>query len=119
MAISYTWTVGALDTYPTASDSQDPVNVENDVIHHVHWTLTASTGSYSASNIGVQRLSTEDLNGFTSFNSLDSNTVIGWVTASMEAAMTGSVAYNKTAVSRSLNEVINPPSVVKYLSTEE
>lgn len=115
MAITYTWTVGALDTYPTASDSQDPANTENDVIYNVHWTLSASTGSHAAHQIGTQTVSTENLSSFTSFDSLDNATVVAWVTSSMEAAMTGSVQERKNSVSASLAELITPLSVVKYL----
>ncbi len=116
MALSYSWHVGALDTYPTASDSQDPVNTENDVVYNVHYTLTVSTGSYSASIIGTQTVGTEDLTSFSSFEGLDNATVAGWVQSAMEAETTGSVAQRKAAVSSSLAEKINPQSVVKYLT---
>jgi hypothetical protein len=118
MAISYTWTVGALDTYPTASDSQDPVNTKNDVVYNAHWTLTASTGSISTSVIGTQNISTENLKSFTAFDSLNQAKVVGWVTSSMELDMTGSVAAYKNSASRSLNEIINPSTVTKFLSEE-
>lgn len=116
MAISYTWTVGALDTYPTASDSQDTPNVENDVIYNVHWTLTASTGSTSTAIVGTQNIDVSDLSSFTEFDSLTNAQVVGWVTSSMELNMTGSVQAYKNNVSKSLNDIFNPPSVTKYLS---
>ena len=116
MAITYTWSVGALDTYPTASDSQDPVNTENDVIYKAHWTLTASTGSYQYNSIGTQTLDTSDLSSFTAFDSLDQATVVGWVTSSMESAMSGSVAGYKNSTSASLAELVTPSTVVKYLT---
>ena len=119
MALSYSWHVGALDTYPTASDTQDPVNTENDVVYNVHYTLTVSTGSNSASIIGTQTVGTGDLSSFSSFNGLDNSTVAGWVQTAMEADTTGSVAQRKAAVSSSLAEKINPPTVVKYLSVVE
>ena len=115
MAITYNWTVGALDTYPTASDSQDPANAENNVIYNAHWTLSASTGSHSVSSIGTQTLSIDDLSSFTAFDSLDQATVVGWVTSSMETAMTGSVQAHKNNISSSLAEMVNPTSVTKYL----
>lgn len=116
MAITYTWTVGALDTYPTASDSNDPVNTQNDVIYNAHWTLSASTGSHSVSIIGSQTLDVSDLSSFTSFDSLDQETVVGWVTASMENALSGSVDAYKNSASASLAEKVTPSSVVKYLT---
>jgi len=119
MAITYTWTVGALDTYPTASDSQDPANTENNVIYNVHWTLSASTGSHSASVIGTQTISTEDFSTFTAFDSLDNNTVAAWVTSSMEASMSGSVQGNKNSASASLAEMVSPSSVTKFLVEAE
>jgi hypothetical protein len=116
MALSYSWHVGALDTYPTASDSQDPVNTENDVVYNVHYTLTATTGSHSASIIGTQTVGTEDFSSFSSFDGLDNSTVAGWVQSAMEAETSGSVAQRKGAVSSSLAEKMNPVSVVKYLA---
>lgn len=115
MAISYEWSIGALDTFPTASDSQSPANKRNDVVHTVHWTLFAHSGSITASHIGTQNLVIEDLSSFAQFNSLNQATVLGWVTASMENDMTGSVQELKNSVSQSLNALINPPSVIKYL----
>jgi hypothetical protein len=117
MALSYSWHVGALDTYPTASDSQDPVNTENDVVYNVHYTLTVSTGSESASIIGTQAVSTEDLSSFDSFDALDNAVVSAWITSEMESANSGSVQQLKNAVSASLNLQRNPTSVVKYLAT--
>ena len=73
MAITYTWSVGALDTYPTASDSQDPVNTENDVIYNAHWTLTVSTGSYQYNSNGTQTLDTSDLSSSKSGNKSSSS----------------------------------------------
>lgn len=116
MAVTYTWEVGALDTYPTASDSQDPVNTQNDVIYNIHWKLKAEEGDSGYGIIGTQTVSTEDLSSFTSFDSLDQDTVVGWLTASLEAAEEGKVEALKSSASASLAEKINPSSVVKYLS---
>lgn len=116
MAITYTWTVGALDTYPTASDSNDPANTQNDVIYNVHWTLSASTGSHSVSLTDSQNLDISDLASFTSFDSLDQDTVVGWVTSSMENALPGSIAAYINSASASLAEKVAPSSVVKYLT---
>ena len=33
--ITYEWNCRTLDTYPTASDSQDPVNTQNDVVFNL------------------------------------------------------------------------------------
>lgn len=116
MAISINWTITALDTYPTHSDTQDPVNTQNDVIHNAHWSCTASTGSHSNSVYGTTVISTEDLGTFVDFDSLDNDTVVGWVTASMEAMAEGTSTEYETSASASLAEQINPTSVVKYLS---
>ena len=40
MAISYTWDVKTVDTYPSHTDEQEPSNTESDVIYNVHWRLT-------------------------------------------------------------------------------
>ena len=45
MAISYAWDVSSVDTYPT-KDSK------SDVVHNVHWRLTATDDSNTVRNYG-------------------------------------------------------------------
>ena len=48
MAISYTWDVSNVDTYPSHTDSSS--NTESDVIYNVHWRLK---GSDDANNLSL------------------------------------------------------------------
>jgi hypothetical protein len=120
MAITYTWNCKTVDTYPTHSDGQDPVNEQNDVIYNVHWSLSgqlvANEATHSASVIGTQTLSTEDLSSFTSWDDLTHDQVIAWTTGSMIAQDSGSVDNKEASVSSSINLKINPISVTKYIS---
>ena len=120
MAITYTWNCKTVDTYPTHSDSQDPVNEQNDVIFNVHWSLSGqlieNEVTHSASIIGTHTLLTEDLSSFTSWDDLTHDQVIGFTTGSMIAADSDSVDNKKASISSSINEKINPTIVTKYIS---
>jgi len=120
MAITYNWNCKTVDTYPTHSDSQDPVNEQNDVIFNVHWSLTGqlidSETTHSASSIGTQTLSTEDLSSFTSWDDITHDDIIAWTTGSMIAENADSVDTLKSSISSSINEKINPTIVTKYIS---
>ena len=84
MAISYSWNVSTVDTYPT-KDSK------SDVVHNVHWRLTATDDSntvkdmdgndipVSANVYGSQSLDTSDLSSFKAFADLTASDVQGWV----------------------------------------
>ena len=120
MAINYTWNCKTVDTYPTHSDAQDPANEQNDVIYNVHWSLSGqlikNEVTHSASIIGTQTLSVDDLSSFTSWDSVTHDQVIAWTTGSMIAADSGSVDAKLASVSSSINLKINPTSVTKYIS---
>lgn len=121
MAITYSWDCKTVDTYPTHSDAQDPKNTENDVIYNVHWNFigseTKSGVTYTANAIGTQTVDVTDLSSFTAFDSLTNEVVSGWVTASMEANESGSVANLKASISQSIVDQRIPPSVTKYISS--
>ena len=119
MAITYTWNCKTVDTYPTHSDAQDPANEQNDVIYNVHWSLSGqlieNEVTHSASVIGTQNLSVEDLSSFTSWDDLTHDQVIAFTTGSMIAADSGSVDAKLASVSSSIALKINPVSVTKYI----
>ena len=121
MAITYSWNCRTVDTYPTHSDAQETPNTQNDVIYNVHWSLSGqlveNEVTHSTNIIGTQTLSTEDLSSFDSFDALDNAVVSAWITSEMESANSGSVQQLKNAVSSSLDQKMNPVTVVKYLST--
>ena len=113
MAINYTWDVSTCDTYPTKSG-------KSNVVHTVHWRLTAtddanndSSGNPQTANLyGAQTLDTSDLSSFTNWSSLDAAKVQSWV----EAALTADkVNEMKASLDAQIAEKITPTSVTKTL----
>ena len=113
MTISYAWDVSTVDTYPTKSS-------KSNVVHNVHWRLTATDGTnkdsdgnnWTATVYGSQGLDTSDLSSFTNWSSLDAAKVQGWV----EAALTADkVTELKSSLDAQIAEKITPTSVTKTL----
>jgi len=113
MAISYVWDVSTVDTYPTKDSNAD-------VVHNVHWVLTATDGTnkdsdgnnWTANVYGSQSLDTESISSFVAFGSLDAAKVQGWV----EAAMTSdTVTELKSGLDAQIALKITPTSVTKTI----
>jgi len=113
MAISYTWDVSTVDTYPTKDSNSD-------VVYNVHWRLTATDGTnkdsdgnnWTATSYGSQGLDTESISSFTAFGSLDAAKVQGWVEAAMGA---DTVTEMKASLKAQITEKITPTSVTKTI----
>ena len=113
MAISYTWDVSTVDTYPTH-------NSQSDVIYNVHWRLTAEDDANQdadgnniiATSYGTCGLDTSDLSSFTAFADLTASDVQGWVEAVFGA---DDVAAKKAALDAKIAEIITPTSVTKTI----
>ena len=113
MAISYAWDVSTVDTYPTKDSNSD-------VVHNVHWRLTAtddtnkdSDGNYWTAGVyGSEGLDTESISSFTAFGSLNAAKVQGWVEASLTADV---VAAMKAGLDAQIAEKITPTSVTKTI----
>ena len=114
MAIGYTWDVSTVDTYPT-KDSK------SDVVHNVHWRLTATDdtnkdsdgNNWTATSYGSQGVDTSDLSSFTAFADLKASDVQGWVEAALGA---DEVTAMKAGLDAQIAEKITPTSVTKTLS---
>jgi len=113
MAINYTWDVSECDVYPTKSG-------KSNVVHKVHWRLTATDDTNNDSDgnpqtatvYASQGLDTSDLSSFTNWSSLDAAKVQGWV----EAALTAdTVIAMKAGLDAQIAEKITPTSVTKTL----
>ena len=108
MANTYSWTINALDTYPT----QDSLS---DVVYNIHWGLTATSdqtdsdgNAYTASAIGTQVVGAADSESFTAFADLTQSDVEGWLEASdLE------IADIKAGLDSQITEKITPTSVTK------
>ena len=113
MAISYTWNVSTVDTYPT-KDSK------SDVVHNVHWRLTATDdtnkdsegNNWTADVYGSQAVDTSDLSSFTAFADLTASDVQGWVEAALGA---DEVTAKKASLDAQIAEKVTPTSVTKTI----
>jgi len=113
MAISYAWNVSTVDTYPT-KDSK------SDVVHNVHWILTATDdtnkdsegNNWTASVYGSQSVDTSDLSSFTAFADLTASDVQGWVEAALGA---DEVTELKAGLDAEIAERVTPTSVTKNI----
>jgi hypothetical protein len=113
MAINYTWNVKRCDVFPTKSG-------KSNVVHNVHWRLTAtddanndSDGNPQTAEIyGSQGLDVSDLSSFTNWSSLDAAKVQGWVEAAITADL---VEEMKKGLDAQIERQITPTSVRKTL----
>jgi hypothetical protein len=120
MAISYTWDVKNVDTYPSHTDSQDPANTESDVVYNVHWRLTGEDDANNDSDGNPQRgevygsigLDVSDLSSFTAFADLAVADVQTWVEAAMGADQ---VQEYKDNIDAQIAAKINPSSVSRVI----
>jgi len=116
MAISYEWNVGTVDTYPT-KDSK------SDVVHNVHWRLTATDDTNKETIDGVevnitsevygsQAVDTSDLSSFTAFADLTASDVQGWVETALGA---DKVTELKASLDAQIAEKVTPTSVTRTI----
>ena len=113
MAINYAWDVSTVDTYPTKDSNSD-------VVHNVHWRLTATDdtnkdsdgNNWTAEVYGSQTLDTDSISSFVAFADLDAAKVQSWV----EAALTAdTVTAMKASLDAQIAEKITPTSVQKTI----
>lgn len=102
--IDYNWNFNPLECYPSQSG-------QTDVVFNVHWQLYATTGSYSASSIGVQSVGPIGTGSFTPFEELTKEQVQEWVMNSMNSINTGSVDALYTSLANQIQNQITPPTV--------
>jgi len=102
--ITITWGVARLDCYPEAAG-------QTDVVFTVHWTLSATDGTYSGyayGSIGVPA----PTGAFTPYAALTVPEVIGWVQSAMGAE---AVASYEASVAAQIEAQINPTVVTPPL----
>ena len=115
MAINYAWDVSTVDTYPTKDSNSD-------VVHNVHWRLTAtddtnkdSNGEYWTAGVyGTQSLDTDSISSFVAFADLDAAKVQSWVEAAMGA---DTVTAMKAGLDAQIAEKVTPTSVTKQIGS--
>lgn len=99
MAITYKWTINALD----AKILHDG---KTNVVETIHWGYSASedheAGMYTASSIGTHNVE-YDADNFTEYDSLTEENVIAWLEAgldvdSMKASLDAQIELQKTPI---------------------
>ena len=118
MAITYTWDVSTVDTYPSKTD--DNAVTATDVVYNVHWRLNAEDdgnqdadgNNLTAGSYGTCALDVSDLGTFTAFADLEAADVQSWVEAAMGADEVQSLKDNLDA---QIAEKITPTSVTKTI----
>lgn len=112
MPNTYTWDCRTVDTYPSHTDEQDPANTESDVVYNVHWRVTGTDGTHTASSIGTQTLETADLSGFTAFDSVTHEDMITWTKAALG---TDRVTELEGSLDTQITELATPTSVTRTI----
>ena len=115
MAIEFAWDVKKVEVYPNLDGNED-------VIHRVHWRLTATdtenlnelgTRNIMEQEIGIVDFNTSNITNFISLDSLDSATVESWVESSIGSEQLQDFKDN---LENRINKQVNPTSVYKKLS---
>lgn len=105
MPITNSWAVVQMDAYPEADG-------ETDVVFNVHWTLTATDGTYQGYVYGSQAVGLDPNAPFTPYADLTEDQVINWVQSAMGAEQ---VAAYEAAVADQIANQVNPPVVTPPL----
>jgi len=103
MTNTYTWTVQALDCYPTYEG-------ETDVVFVVSWRCDGTDGTYSSWNTGQTQVPYISGDPYTPYADLTQDQVLGWVWANgVDQAAT------EAALDTSIANQVNPPVVTPPL----
>lgn len=106
MANTYSWDCRTVDAYPTHTDENGVT--ESQVVYNVHYRVTGTDGTHSATSIGTQTLETADLSGFTAFDSVTHEDMISWTQAALGAER---VTELEASLDSQLAELAAPSSV--------
>ena len=106
MANTYSWNCRKVDAYPTHTDENDVT--ESQVVYNVHYRVTGTDGTHSATSIGTQTLETADLSGFTAFDSVTHENMIAWTQAALGAER---VTELEASLDSQITELATPSSV--------
>jgi len=106
MANTYSWDCRTVDAYPTHTDENGVT--ESQVVYNVHWRVTGTDGTHSATSIGTQTLETADLSGFTAFDAVTHEDMIAWTQAALGAER---VTELEVSLDSQIAELAAPSSV--------
>ena len=111
MANTYSWNCQTVDTYPSHTD--DNSVTESDVVYNVHWRVTGTDGTNSATVIGTQTIETADLSSFTAFADITHDDMIAWTKAAMGEER---VSELEASLDSQIAELAAPTSVTKTIA---
>lgn len=114
MPNTYSWDCRTVDAYPTHTDENDVT--ESQVVYNVHWRVTATDETHSATSIGTQILETADLSGFTAFEDVTHENMIAWTKAALTAER---VTEMETSLDSQIAELATPSSVTLTIAEPE
>ena len=69
--ITYTWTITAMDSYPT-----EP---QPDCVFNVHWTCSGTDGTYTSSVYATCAIPYEEQDAYIPYADLTQGQVLGWI----------------------------------------
>jgi hypothetical protein len=101
MAITKTWMINALNSYPEADG-------HTDVVFTIHWSKVATDGTYNANVYNTQSVSLDPGAPFTPYADLTEAQVVGWLESSLGPEQ---VAAIDAALDQQIENQINPPVV--------
>lgn len=108
MATTYDWNCRTVDCYPTDQSYTD-------VVYNVHWIVTGTSdtldpdgNAYTATSIGTQTISTDDITDFTPFADLTNADVVAWTKEAMGADQVTALEAN---IQSQIDLEITPTSV--------
>jgi len=108
MATTYDWNCRTVDCYPTDQSYTD-------LVYNVHWIVTGTSdtldpdgNAYTATSIGTQALSTDDITNFTPFANLTNSDIVAWT---KEAMGTDQVTSLEDNIQSQIDLQITPTSV--------
>jgi hypothetical protein len=103
--ITHTWTVEKLECSPLMAGFEN-------VVRKVFWVLNSSDGTTIVSSLGTTELSFDPtVSNFVNFNTLDEQTVIGWIVNELGQDYITSFeqAHEKTIINTPLPEIVEIP----------
>ena len=110
---TYSWDCKTVDCYPSKDDNTD-------VVYNIHWRYTctsdkvdAESNPYTATIIGTQVISTDDITDFIPFADLTNAKVTEWCESAIGAEK---VDEMKSSLDAQIEEKINPTSVTLSVS---
>tara|TARA_R110002124_G_scaffold19280_2_gene77568 strand:- start:11100 stop:11414 length:315 start_codon:yes stop_codon:yes gene_type:complete len=96
--MTYEWNCKTVDVYTTKGENTD-------VVYTIHYRVEGSKEGFSTTSIGTQSLNTDNLEGFTSFDTLKHRDLIAWTKSAMGPEKIAEIKNNLRA---SVDALITP-----------